>query len=278
MPAQRAKAEQEKVAGSEIQPVGTGDFGPIYDQFKGKPKEAVKFLMSKKEGEAIGALRHKDIGDIDLVWGKEGTGQSDGYGLAKLVKYHPEVLNNLQEILDDMHVVKRTANRIQLESDTHQATVRLTWNEQKKNWLLTAFEKKSSALDNTTDTAKTLSGKRNDTATPQNTAFISNNSKSSETKQEKAEKPSENQPQSNGKPVGEEGSANGGRTEGNTGTSDNGGAAESDGGSETDEVDKQEGEKEEKKEKKTEEAKAEKHRGESGEGGQEDPARAITHC
>ena len=54
-------------------------------------------------------------------------------------------------------------------------------------------------------------------------------------------------------PVGEEGSANGGRTEGNTGTSDNGGAAESDGGSETDEVDKQEGEKEEKK---TEEAKA----------------------
>lgn len=131
-------------------------------------------LMSKKEGEAIGALRHKDIGDIDLVWGKEGTGQSDGYGLAKLVKYHPEVLNNLQEILDDMHVVKCTANRIQLESDTHQATVRLTWNEQKKNWLLTAFEKKSSALDNTTDTAKTLSGKRNDTATPQNTAFISN--------------------------------------------------------------------------------------------------------
>lgn len=70
VPAQRAKAEQEKVAGSEIQPVGTGDFGPIYDQFKGKPKEAVKFLMSKKEGEAIGALRHKDIGDIDLVWGK----------------------------------------------------------------------------------------------------------------------------------------------------------------------------------------------------------------
>ena len=49
VPAQRAKAEQEKVAGSEIQPVGTGDFGPIYDQFKGKPKEAVKFLMSKKE-------------------------------------------------------------------------------------------------------------------------------------------------------------------------------------------------------------------------------------
>ena len=174
----------------EIKPVGTGDFGPIYDQFKGKPKpnEAVKFLMSKKDGEALGALHHKEIGDIDLVWGKEGTAHSDGYGLAKLVKYHPEVVPNLQDILDDMHVAKRTANRVQLESDTHQATVRLTWNEQKKQWLLTAFEKKSSALDNTTDTAKTLSGKRNDTATPRDTAFNGKDNKKNNATQEKGEK------------------------------------------------------------------------------------------
>lgn len=172
----------------EIKPVGTGDFGPIYDQFKGKPNEAVKFLMSKKDGEALGALHHKEIGDIDLVWGKEGTAHSDGFGLAKLVKYHPEVVHNLQDILDDMHITKRTANRIQLEGNTHQATVRLTWNEQKKQWLLTAFEKKSSALDNTTDTAKTLSGKRNDTATPRDTAFNGKDNKKNNATQEKGEK------------------------------------------------------------------------------------------
>ena len=118
----------------------------------------------------MGALHHKDIGDIDLVWGKEGTAKSDGFGLAKLAKYHPEVLGNLQEILDAMVVVKRTDNRVQLESETHQASVRLTWDSEKKNWLLTAFEKKNSVSDNTTDTVGTAEGgKRNDTATPQNT-------------------------------------------------------------------------------------------------------------
>ena len=178
----------------EPQSVGTGDFGPIYDQFKGKPKEAINFLLKKKDGEAIGALHHKDIGDIDLVWGKEGTGHSDGYGLAKLAKFHPEVLDNLQDILDDMHVTKRTENRVQLESDTHQATVRLTWNDKKKTWLLTAFEKKNSALDNTTDTAKTSDrGKRNDTATPQSTVSEGKDKQSSSKKQEKGEKNNQGQ-------------------------------------------------------------------------------------
>lgn len=175
---------------TDPQPIGKGMFGNIYDQFKGKPNEAIKFLSEKKDGEAVGALHHKDIGDIDLVWGKEGSGHSDGYGLAKLVKYHPEVLHNLQEILDDMHVTKRTANRVQLESDTHQATVRLTWNDKEKKWLLTAFEKESSAIDNTTDTAETPEGKRNDTATPQSTASASKNKKTSDANQGKEKKSS----------------------------------------------------------------------------------------
>lgn len=178
-----------------IKPVGTGDFGDIYDQFKGKPKEAVEFLLKKKGGEAVGALSHKDVGDIDLVWGEEGTGKSDGFGLAKLAKYHPEVLDNLQEILDDMHVVQRTENRVNLESDTHKAAVRLTWNKEKKNWLLTAFEKKNSALDNTTDTGKTSDrGKRNDTATPQSTVSEGKVTKKSDTLQGNEEKSSDEAP------------------------------------------------------------------------------------
>ncbi|MBQ2979862.1 MAG: hypothetical protein IJE18_07120 [Bacteroidaceae bacterium] len=154
----------------ELQPINLGQFGPIYNQFRGKAQEAIAFLSQKQDGEAIAALNHPEIGDIDLVWGNAGTGKSDGYGLAKLVKYHPEVLNNLQEIINDMHVTQRSMNRVQLESDTHQAAVRLTWNDEKKNWLLTAFEKKNSASDNTTDTDETSTrGKQNDTATLQNT-------------------------------------------------------------------------------------------------------------
>ena len=162
-----------------------GPFGRVYRQFKGKAKEAIQFLLSKKEGEAVGALSHPEIGDIDLVWGEEGTSNSDGYGLAKLAKYHPEVLDNLQEIINDMRVTKRSANRVQLESDTHQAAVRLTWDNKSKNWLLTAFEKKNSVSDNTTDTGETSNGgKQNDTATLQNTVSTDEGTTQSANKQE----------------------------------------------------------------------------------------------
>nr|DAH74687.1 MAG TPA: crystallin beta/gamma motif-containing protein [Caudoviricetes sp.] len=154
----------------EITPA-IGPFGEIYTQFKGKSQEAIAYLLDKKSGEAVGALHHKEIGDIDLVYGKEGTGHSDGYGLAKLAKYHPEVLNNLQDILNDMVVTKRSENRVQLESEKYQAAVRLKWDNKKKTWLLTMFEKKNSVLDNTTDTGKTLVGNGNDTATPENTVI-----------------------------------------------------------------------------------------------------------
>lgn len=150
-----SRQEIEARAAEEYDPVGEGPFGEIYIQFKGKPREAIDFLMKKKSGEAIGALYHKDVGDIDLVWGKEGTGHSDSFGLAKLVKYHPEVLDNLQDILNDMQVTTRNSNRINLESTTHKATIRLEWDGNKKNWLLTAFEKENPASTKTTDTDTT---------------------------------------------------------------------------------------------------------------------------
>lgn len=166
----RRKADDSPYGGlAEEVTSAIGPFGKIYTQFIGKPREAVTFLLAKRDGEAIGALHHKDVGEIDLVWGEEGSAHSDGFGLAKLAKYHPEVLFNLQEILNDMAVTKRSANRVQLESEKYKAAVRLTWDNQKKTWLLTMFEKKNSALDNTTDTDKTHKGNGNDTATPENT-------------------------------------------------------------------------------------------------------------
>lgn len=155
---------------AEIQPIGVSDFGDVFDAFIGKPAEAIAFLKKRKSGEAIGALYHPEIGDIDLVWGYEGTGRSDGFGLAKLVKYHPEVVSNLQGILSEMVISSRSDTRIQLESSKYKAAIRLTWDGEKKTWLLTAFEKESSVFDKTTDTTETINGKQDDTALPQNTA------------------------------------------------------------------------------------------------------------
>lgn len=170
----------------DIKPVGVGAFGNIYNQFRGNAKAAIEFLKKVRGGEAVGALHHKDIGDIDLVWGNEGTGHSDGYGLSKLVKYHPEVLDNLQEILNDMRVVSSSKNRVNLESETHKAGVRLTWDGERKSWLLTAFKKETSASDKRTDTAATsLEG---DTALSQTEGSAAKIDNSSETAKENGEK------------------------------------------------------------------------------------------
>lgn len=171
---------------NDIKPVGVGAFGNIYNQFRGNAKAAIEFLKKVRGGEAVGALHHKEIGDIDLVWGKEGTGHSDGYGLSKLVKYHPEVLDNLQEILNDMRVVSSSKNRVNLESETHKAGVRLTWDGERKSWLLTAFKKETSASDKRTDTAATsLEG---DTALSQTEGSAAKIDNSSETTKENGEK------------------------------------------------------------------------------------------
>lgn len=175
-----------KFSFKDIKPVGVGAFGNIYNQFRGNAKAAIEFLKKVRGGEAVGALHHKDIGDIDLVWGKEGTGHSDGYGLSKLVKYHPEVLDNLQEILNDMRVVSSSKNRVNLESETHKAGVRLTWDGERKSWLLTAFKKETSASDKRTDTAATsLEG---DTALSQTEGSAAKIDNPSETAKENGEK------------------------------------------------------------------------------------------
>lgn len=163
-----------------------GPFGPVLRGFARDAKGAVAKLREMQAGEALGALHHPAVGDIDLVWGEEGTGSSDGYGLAKIIKYHPEVVDDLQGALDHMIEVSRTANRVQLESADHRAGVRLEWDEYAKTWLLTAFRQdkqkareatrgdksesggpSESVRDATTDTASTTVG--DDTARPDGT-------------------------------------------------------------------------------------------------------------
>ena len=146
------------------------DFGEIYEQFRGKPQEAISFLLKEKSGEAVGALTHKDIGDISIVYG------NDRAGLKKIAEKHPEVLNDLQGVIDGMEIMVQSENRIKLESATHYAVISKDYfGKARAPWLLTAFEKKNSVLDNTMDTGETSKGsKQNDTATLQDTVSSDN--------------------------------------------------------------------------------------------------------
>jgi hypothetical protein len=152
------KAWQSGARGDGYEQAERGPFGPMFRQFEGDAQGAVKHLMEVQDGEAIGALHHPDIGPIDLVWGEPGTGNSDGYGLAKIAQFHPEALEHLQAILDGMAVKTRSKNRVRLESADHEASVRLTWDGHEKKWLLTAYAKEKGAPGTTTNTADANEG------------------------------------------------------------------------------------------------------------------------
>lgn len=98
------------------------------------------------------------LGEITLAWGKEGSAKSDGYGLAKIAKYHPEVLDNLTEIVEKTPITKQTPNRYTLETDKHFLAIRREFDGKKEKWLLTAFEKDESATKRRTDLPSTPKG------------------------------------------------------------------------------------------------------------------------
>ena len=156
--------------------VGKGVFGNIYNHLKGKAKEAIDFLKKTKEGVVKAALNHPAIGDIDIAWGNKSL------GLEHIITKHPEVTDNLQDIIGSMKVVSQSDNRIVLESDTHRAIVSNNWyGEKVDSWLLTAYGKKNGASGESIDIVpEPNKGKQNGTAPLQDTnnseGKITNNS------------------------------------------------------------------------------------------------------
>ena len=125
-----------------------GPFGPILTQYRGDAQGAIKALTDLKDGEAVAALNHPDVGDIDLVWGKEGSAAEDyedGMGLAKIIKKHSEVLDDLQGFVSSLSVQKRSENRVILANRSGRALVRLDWDGKVKHWLLTAYDEEKKA-------------------------------------------------------------------------------------------------------------------------------------
>lgn len=179
---QAQSVEEPRQSLDDIKPVGVGAFGNIYNQFRGKAKAAIEFLKKLGSGEATAALHHHTIGDISLVCGDKKT------GLDKILRKHPEVVDNLQSIIDSMEVVRESDNRIKLESPTHFAVVSKEYKgEPREQWLLTAYEKRES-LENgkSMDTATSSLG--GDTALSQSKGSAAKIDNSSETAKENGEK------------------------------------------------------------------------------------------
>jgi hypothetical protein len=123
--------------------------GPVFTQYRHNARGAIAALKKAGGGVAIAALYHPDrrVGDIDLRWGRTSDDpRSKGLGLAKLIRWHPEVLNDLQGFIASLQVHQIHKGVIHLwDGENARAAVRLEWNGKTAHWLVTAYVKKKSA-------------------------------------------------------------------------------------------------------------------------------------
>ena len=147
-----AKEEAEKrMDDEEPKPVGSGVFGNIYNQFKGKVKEAFDFLMKHKGGDLLGVFHRKDVGDIDLVWGDHGG------GLAHIIRRHiieqndfknvDEIQKVIEDVIRNGLIVRKNKDKINIEYNGYRVSIKKTIRDSKgnvvenKNWIVTVFDK-----------------------------------------------------------------------------------------------------------------------------------------
>jgi len=125
----------------------TGDHGPIFREFHHDAQGAIAKLREVKSGDAIGALHHPAVGDIDLIWGRAGDPANDfkgGYGLAHLDAKHPGIAEQLDRIIPSLEKGElQGRNRQVLVGKDHRAVVGLDWSDKAKRWLLTAYREAS---------------------------------------------------------------------------------------------------------------------------------------
>lgn len=127
------------------------EFGTNYAEHYHSGESAIQKLLLERNGQIAGAFYREGIGDITLAWGEKGTGKSDGWGLAKIAEYHPEVLDKLDKLIQDLTIVKETENRYKLDNGDFFISIRKDFEGQKQNWVLTALERDESIARRRTD-------------------------------------------------------------------------------------------------------------------------------
>lgn len=116
------------------------NFGTRYDDLKGK--EAIDKLLQEKDGWCPHAFYRNDIGNVALIWGNEKVGLC--HIMNRREKTNQDInslLNNLSGVIENGKLTFNSAtNRFELRNDKYIAVVDITKDEEKINFLLTAFE------------------------------------------------------------------------------------------------------------------------------------------
>jgi len=177
--------ESEGAAGSgenedsdEPKPIGRGAFGYIYDQFKGKVKEAFAHLLSNRNGDCLGVFHREDVGEIDLVWGDEKAGLSHiigkHVGEGKSFANVDEMMSALSDIINNGEKTFDNGDKVVFKIGNKLVSIRKNYREYgkkkaDKNWVLTAYDETSADSGSPVATIESQAGTATDVSSSKDT-------------------------------------------------------------------------------------------------------------
>ncbi|AGZ81518.1 hypothetical protein CFT03427_0650 [Campylobacter fetus subsp. testudinum 03-427] len=154
------------------------EFGTNYAEFYHDGSNAIKKLLIEKQGQVAGAFEKEGLGDIDLVWGIEGTSHSDGYGLSKIAKYHPEAVDNLDNIISKGEFYKDEKGRLNIKYNDDIVGLRENWlGNETVPWIISSYTKKAETSKGFNSASSITPSKENYSFTTQHNNIIPQNTK-----------------------------------------------------------------------------------------------------
>ena len=136
------------------EPIGLGYFGNVYDQFRGKVKEAFDFLVAHQSGDLIGVFHDDEIGDIDLVWGST----HENAGLEHIIVKHvgegkdfatiDDARIAIERIINTGEKIKDNRDKVIYELEGKRVVIRKNLRDkatgdlidEKKKWVVTSYD------------------------------------------------------------------------------------------------------------------------------------------
>lgn len=120
----------------------------LYGEDLGKYKgmQAIKKLIKERKGHVKAAFSHKDIGNIDLIWGW--SNGDKGAGLFHIIERRISQNQDLISVLREMNDVIKTGNKRDegtsriLEKGNKRVVIGVEYKNNKVNYIITAYEKK----------------------------------------------------------------------------------------------------------------------------------------
>ncbi|CUU74287.1 hypothetical protein [Campylobacter hyointestinalis] len=149
------------------------EFGTNYAEFYHDGSNAIQKLLAEKQGQVAGAFE-KEGKDITLVWGIEGTSHSDGYGLAKIAKYHPEAIDKLDNIISKGEFYKDEKGRLNIRYNDDIVGLRENWlGNETAPWIISSYTKKVETSKGVNSASSITPSKENYSFTTQHSNIIS---------------------------------------------------------------------------------------------------------